>query len=65
MTIRYHADTLPVLTQWISPMAGDYALGLEPGTCHVESLSGEERRGTLQYLQPGQSKQVNITFEFA
>lgn len=65
MTIRYHADALPVLTQWISPMAGDYALGLEPGTCHVESLSGEERRGTLQYLQPGRSKQVTITFEFA
>ena len=65
MTIRYDAEELPMLTQWISPMAGDYALGLEPGTCHVESLSGELARGTLQYLQPGQSKRVTITFEFA
>lgn len=65
MTICYDAEQLPVLTQWISPMAGDYALGLEPGNCHVESLSGEKARGTVEFLQPGQSKRVDLKIAFS
>ncbi len=64
MTISYHADQLPILTQWISSMAGDYALGLEPGNCHVEGLSGEKARGTLNVLQPGECKHVELQFSF-
>ena len=64
MTISYDAEQLPVLTQWISPMAGDYALGLEPGTCHVEGLSSEKERGTLEVLQPGERKQIEVSFSF-
>ena len=29
---------LPVLNQWKSPRAGDYVLGMEPGTGHVGGM---------------------------
>jgi hypothetical protein len=64
MAVSYDAAQLPVLTQWISPMAGDYALGLEPGNCHVESLSGESQWNGVEVLESGASKQVNIRFTF-
>ncbi|WP_455583028.1 aldose 1-epimerase family protein [Dysosmobacter sp.] len=64
LTICYDADALPVLTQWVSPAAGDYALGLEPGTCHVEGLSGERRLGSLEMLDAGACKQVQLSFSF-
>lgn len=60
LTVRYDADELPVLTQWLSPASGAYAMGLEPGTCHVEGLSGETARGSVQMLAPGERKTVHL-----
>ena len=65
MTVSYDAAQLPVLTQWISPMAGDYALGLEPGTCHVERLSGEAKWNGPEVLQAGESKQIDLKIAFS
>ncbi len=63
-TVSYDAEQLPVLTQWISPMAGDYALGLEPGNCHVEGLSGEAQWNGAEILESGMSKRTNLHFTF-
>ncbi len=34
-TVSYSKDTLPTFVQWNSPVAGDYALGLDPGTSRL------------------------------
>lgn len=34
-TVSYSKDTLPNFVQWSSPVAGDYALGLEPCTSNL------------------------------
>lgn len=61
LTVRYHADELPVLTQWISPASGAYAMGMEPGICHVQGLSEELARGTVQMLEAGERKCICLT----
>lgn len=63
LVVRYSADSLPVLTQWISPASGAYAMGLEPGTCHVQGLSGEKKRRTVQMLAPGEHKSIRLVIE--
>lgn len=52
VAIRYDVSALPFLTQWKSMASGDYALGIEPGTCHVEGRAKERREGTLKTLEP-------------
>ena len=65
LSISYDAAVLPVLTQWISVASGDYVMGLEPGNCHVEGLSGEEARGSTERLMPGEKKTIHLTFAFS
>jgi hypothetical protein len=52
VAIRYSIDQLPFLTQWKSMASGDYALGVEPGNCHVEGRAKERQNGTLAFLEP-------------
>lgn len=55
---------LPVLNQWKSPRAGDYVLGMEPGTGHVGGYEATRRAGLMQYIKPGETKKFDITIEF-
>ena len=41
MQISWSGDTLPILTQWRSMAAGDYALGLEPTICYIMGRHAE------------------------
>ena len=50
--VKYNINQLPVMTQWKCMASGDYALGIEPATCHVEGKAKERRMGTLQFLEP-------------
>ncbi|WP_238392283.1 DUF4432 family protein [Paenibacillus antri] len=45
VTLRWSADTLPILVQWRMPGAGEHVLGLEPSNCLVEGREAETRRG--------------------
>ncbi len=56
LTVRYSADTLPKLVQWKYCANGVYGAGIEPANCLVEGRSVERERRTLQYLQPGETK---------
>ncbi|WP_135546338.1 aldose 1-epimerase family protein [Paenibacillus cymbidii] len=62
--LAYSADTLPCLIQWKCPVAGNYALGIEPANALVEGRPAERRRGTLQSLAPGESRQFKLEFSF-
>ena len=50
--VRYNVNQLPVMTQWKCMASGDYALGIEPATCHVEGKAKERRMGMLKFLEP-------------
>lgn len=56
LTVRYSSNTLPRLVQWKHSANGVYGAGIEPSNCLVEGRSVERERGTLQYLQPGETK---------
>lgn len=60
VTITYKLSQLPMFTQWKSMGAGEYALGLEPGNCHVLGRDKAKEDGTLQYIQPGEIKKYEI-----
>jgi hypothetical protein len=60
--LKYHQATLPNLVQWKQMGYGTYALGLEPANCHVEGIAAERARGSLQYLQPGETRKYRLEF---
>ncbi len=59
--LEFNKKELPFFTQWKSMASGDYALGLEPGNCHVEGQLKEKERGTLEYIKPFQKKEVHLS----
>ena len=60
--ITYNVDMLPNLVQWKMPCEGTYVMGLEPANCLVEGRDLERERGTLQVLEPGESRTYDLTF---
>lgn len=58
------ARQLPVMNQWKSPRAGDYVLGMEPGTGHVGGLLKTKEDGMLMKIAPGEIKKFDITVKF-
>ncbi|MBQ0105715.1 MAG: aldose 1-epimerase family protein [Armatimonadetes bacterium] len=63
MCIKYSKDSLPYFTEWKCMDEGQYALGFEPANCHVMGMEWEAENGTLEYMEPGQTKKniIEIT----
>jgi len=61
--VRYDKEVFPMLCEWKCMRAGDYALGLEPCTCGVVNRSECRANGTLTYLEPGATREFNVTIE--
>ena len=61
---RYPKAEYPILTEWKMMRAGCYAIGVEPGNCHVEGRVKERERGTLQTIAPEEVRTFNIELEF-
>ncbi len=62
---RYALADYPVLVEWKMMGEGQYVIGIEPANCHVSGRSAERDRGTLQVLQPHQSRRYRIEVSFA
>jgi hypothetical protein len=60
LTVRCQKATLPNLIEWKQMGQGAYVLGLEPGNCFVEGRSRDRARGTLQFLEPGESRDFQV-----
>ena len=60
LSVRFKKATLPNLIQWKMMGQGEYVLGLEPANCLVEGRSRERARGTLQTLEPGESRDFQV-----
>ncbi len=61
---RYAKAEYPVLVEWKMMRAGLYAVGVEPGNCHVGGRVAERERGTLQMIAPQEVRTFNIELEF-
>jgi len=58
--LKYPYRELPRFTQWKMIGEGTYVLGLEPGNSSVMGRSRERAEGTLQYLDPGESRSFHL-----
>ena len=61
--VRFDAKVLPLMCQWKCMRAGEYALGLEPTTSGVVNRSEARKLGNLTHLEPGESREYNISIE--
>lgn len=55
--LRYRQRELPRFIEWKMLGYGDYVVGLEPANCWVEGRAAERERGTLQVLEPGETRE--------
>lgn len=60
--VRYDFAAFPYFSEWKQMGEGIYALGFEPGNCHPHGRKKERERGTLQFLDPGESKDFYIEY---
>jgi hypothetical protein len=58
--LRYRKRDLPRFIEWKMLGYGDYVVGLEPANCWVEGRAVERARGTLQFLEPGETREYML-----
>ncbi len=58
--IRYRQRELPRFVEWKMMGAGDYVVGLEPANCWTRGRAEERSRGTLQFLEPGETREYEL-----
>jgi len=58
--VKYKKNQLPNFTQWKMNGTQEYVVGMEPANCWVEGRATEREHGTLQFLEPGESREYNI-----
>jgi hypothetical protein len=57
---QYRQKELPRFIQWKMVGEGEYVLGFEPANCLVEGRAKERERGTLQFLEPGETREFLV-----
>ncbi|MCE5255721.1 MAG: aldose 1-epimerase family protein [Spirochaetaceae bacterium] len=60
LAIQYDTGPLPYLVEWKSMRSGDYALGIEPANCTVNTRAKEREMGTLQTIRPFEKVAINL-----
>ena len=57
---RYRQKELSRFIQWKMVAEGEYVLGFEPANCLVEGRAKERERETLQFLEPGETREFLV-----
>ena len=60
--LKFSKKTLPYLIQWKQMGAGEYVCGIEPANSPVLGRKTEREKGTLKFIEPGES--INYRLEF-
>ena len=65
LTVRltWSVDTLPMHVEWKMPGQNVYVLGIEPSNNYVRGRAWERQHGTLQILEPGESRRYEIELQ--
>lgn len=61
---RYALADYPFLVEWKMMGEGEYVVGIEPANCHVEGRGVEREQGTLQVLNPLETRRYVIEIGF-
>ena len=61
--VRFDQKVFPLMCEWKCMRAGEYALGLEPTTSGVTNRAEAREAGLLSYLEPGESREYNVSIE--
>lgn len=59
----FRPDQLPCLCEWKMLNEGEYVLGIEPGNTYPTGRRNAEESATLDMLQPGEIRNVNLSIE--
>ena len=59
--VGYRVAELPHLMQWKMMGQGEYVMGLEPSNNTVSGRHGDEAKGTLRRVEPGQTVETLVT----
>lgn len=58
--VKYRKEELPEFIQWKMNGVQEYVVGMEPANCRVEGRDKERKRGTLQFLKPGEKREYHL-----
>jgi hypothetical protein len=61
---KYLKSDYPILVEWKNMAEGLYVVGIEPANCHVEGRVKERVKGTLQVLEPLETRSYRIEIGF-
>ena len=57
---KFPRKELPLLNQWQHFHRGTYVTGIEPGNCSALGRAWNREQGTLEHLQPGQTRDFHL-----
>ena len=60
LELRYRQAELPKFQQWRFFGSGAYVMGFEPSNCSVLGRAHDRANGILQYLEPGETRELHI-----
>lgn len=64
LAIRFDPEQLPALFTWRMLGYGTYVMGIEPANCPtIEGRLKAAERGTLPFLEPGESRRYDLNFQ--
>jgi hypothetical protein len=58
--VRWHAEGLPRLWQWVHPAPGIAVLGIEPANCSVFGRAHDIAEGRMPMLAPGEQRTTRL-----
>ncbi len=58
--IKQRPEQLPWLWQWKQLDRGAYVAGVEPANCFGRGRADDRKRGTLQFLEPGEQRAISL-----
>ena len=64
VVVKYDAEQCPIMCEWKSMQAGDYALGLEPTTNGTKGRASIKEAGKLKELEGQESCEFSFEFLF-
>jgi hypothetical protein len=63
VAMTYDSRTLPKFNQWKMTAANHFVMGLEPANCNTRGRQHERSQGSLQNLEPGESKEFSVELQ--
>jgi hypothetical protein len=63
LAIRFNKNQLFNFTQWKQTGEGEYVMGLEPCNCYVGGRTDPRHEGKLDYLEPGETRDFDLSVE--